>query len=104
MIGALLFAGFSFFIGRVAGKDFIQKLLGKKTKYLNNKIDNFGIRIIAIVRAAFIVPFDILSYAVGLTKMKFNHFILGTFLGIVAEVFSLAYLGHNLKRPHSKAF
>ena len=56
------------------------------------------------MRAAFIVPFDILSYAVGLTKMKFSHFILGTFLGIVAEVFSLAYLGHNLKRPHSKGF
>ena len=104
MTGATLSATTSFLISRRAGPDFIHRLLGNRAKFLNNKVDNYGIRIIAIMRAAFVIPFDILSYLAGLTKMKYRDFIGGTLIGIVAEIFSLAYFGANLRRPGSKGF
>ena len=55
---------------------------------LDNKIDLYGMRIIIITRASFLVPFDVLSLTAGLTKIKFRHFLLGTLIGIIPEMIS----------------
>jgi uncharacterized membrane protein YdjX (TVP38/TMEM64 family) len=104
LTGAIFSATFSFFVARKAGAGFIVRLLGNRAKYLNNQMDNFGIRIIAIMRAAFVIPFDILSYLAGLTKMKYRDFIIGTFLGVAAEMYSIANFGAQLKKPGSRSF
>jgi uncharacterized membrane protein YdjX (TVP38/TMEM64 family) len=102
MLGSLLAATAAFFLSRVMGRDFVQKMLGKRADYMNNKAGNYGIGIIASIRVSFVVPFDVLSYLAGLVKMRYRDFIIGTFLGILPEVLSLSYLGGKLKHPRSK--
>jgi uncharacterized membrane protein YdjX (TVP38/TMEM64 family) len=104
MLGALVSASFAFYLAKWAGENVINRIIGKKAKYLDKKIENHGIKIIAVMRAAFVIPFDILSYLAGITKMKYSDFLLGTFFGIVAEVFALVYFGHELHKPRSTGF
>jgi len=42
------------------------------------------------------MPFDIISYAAGLTNISYRKFILGTFLGSIPKGVLYTYLGDNL--------
>lgn len=94
----------AFYISKLAGKDTVEKLLKGKMKQLDGKIEEHGFKIILLMRVSYIFPFDALSYAAGLTKVKYRHFILATVLGMIPETFSLSMLGHNIKNPFSWNF
>lgn len=104
MIGSLLASTLSFYLSKFAGRDFVKKLLGKKSKYIDGKMDLHGFKILLILRLSFVIPFDILSLMSGLTKLKYRHFILGTFIGIIPDTLSLAMLGANINSPKSMGF
>jgi len=104
MFSLLTSATIAFYISRLSSKQFIQKLLGKKMKNIDEKIEQHGFKFIFIMRISFIFPFDVLSYVSGLTKIKYKDFILGTFLGLLPEVFSLTFMGGHLNNPRSSYF
>lgn len=104
MISVFISATFAFYISRFAGKDFVQKLLRGKMKQLDTEIERHGFKIIFFMRISTIFPFDILNFAVGLSKVRYRDFILGTILGIIPETFSLVYFGKNLNHPFSSKF
>jgi uncharacterized membrane protein YdjX (TVP38/TMEM64 family) len=104
VISLFFSATFAFFLSRHFGEGFTKKILKNKSKYIDSKLDLYGIRIIFLMRISFVIPFDILSYAAGVTKIKYSNFIIGTFLGTVPEVISLPFLGNNLEHPFSKKF
>jgi uncharacterized membrane protein YdjX (TVP38/TMEM64 family) len=102
MIGSFLSATVGYFNARFLGQGFVDKLLkGKKAK-IEGDIERNGFKIIVFLRLAFIFPFDALSYAAGLTKMKYRHFILGTLVGVLPEMFAYNYLGTNIDNLFSK--
>src|SRR3712207_8220042 len=41
------------------------------------------------------VAFDVISYAAGLTRMRFRNFIVATALGIFPQTFLYSYLGRQ---------
>ena len=41
------------------------------------------------------IAFDVISYAAGLTRMKFRNFIAATALGIFPQTFLYSYLGRQ---------
>lgn len=104
MISVFVSANIAFFASRFLGKDFVQKLLKGKIKYLDSKIGQHGFKIIFFMRISTIFPFDILNFAAGLTRVGYKDFILATVSGVMPETFSLVYLGDNLKRPFSIEF
>lgn len=96
MVGSFLSATVGYFNARFLGQSFVDKLLkGKKAK-IEGDIEKNGFKIIVFLRLAFIFPFDALSYAAGLTKMKYRHFIFGTLVGVLPEMFAYNYLGTNI--------
>ncbi|MCX7922735.1 MAG: TVP38/TMEM64 family protein [Clostridia bacterium] len=104
MISIFISSNIAFFISKYLGKESIQKLLKGKGEKLDLKIEEHGFKIIFLMRISCLFPFDILNFALGLTKVRYKDFILGTILGIIPETFSLTYLGDNLKNPFSKNF
>jgi uncharacterized membrane protein YdjX (TVP38/TMEM64 family) len=104
MVSVFISATLAFFTSRFLGKSHIQRLLKGKVKRLDSQIERHGFKFIFLVRVSVIFPFDVLNYAAGLTKVKYNSFILGTVLGIIPETFSLTYLGHSIKAPLSTSF
>lgn len=104
LIAVFFSATLGFYVSRYVLRDFMRKLLKDRVEYLDTRIQNHGFKIIFLMRISTIFPLDVLSYASGLTKVKYSQFILGTMIGILPETFSLAYLGNNLKKPLSTKF
>lgn len=94
------FAGtLAFYLSHVLGKSFVEKLLGEKALKLDNSIEQHGFKIMLLMRLSAIFPYDPLSYAAGLSKMKYRDFILGTMIGILPEMIAYSYVGHNMEHP-----
>lgn len=102
LIGAILSASTGFFIARVLGQGIVDKILRGRGTKIDGDIEKHGFNIMLLLRLAFIFPYDPLSYAAGLSNMKFRHFILGTFIGVIPEMFVYNYLGTSIDDLFSK--
>lgn len=104
LIGCFISATICFYLSRFMGSGFLDKLLKGKALKLDSNIEKHGFKIMTIMRLSIIFPFDALSYAAGITKMKYRDFIAGTMLGFLPEMISYAYAGENLSNPLSFKF
>ncbi|AVM67487.1 hypothetical protein C3V37_06405 [Peptostreptococcaceae bacterium oral taxon 929] len=91
MVGAAL----CFYIARTLGRDVVEKIT---TKTGLAKVDEFferyGKNSILICRLLPFVSFDIVSYAAGLTPIKFWDFFIATGLGQLPATIVYSYLGN----------
>ncbi len=98
VIGATLGACIAFGISRYLGKDFTERFLKGRFKKLyayDKKLEDNGLITILFLRIVPLFPFNGLNFALGLTKIKFKDFILGTVLGIIPGSFILVNIGSN---------
>lgn len=93
MAGAALCFG----IARLYGRDVVVKLTGNSTlKAIDDFFAKFGGKSIVIARLLPFVPFDPVSYAAGLTSMRFLPFFLATGLGQLPATIVYSYAGGML--------
>lgn len=93
-----------FYLARYLGKPFVDKILKGKVIKLDDGIEKHGFIIMLLMRLSCVFPYDGLSYASGLTKMKYRDFILGTVLGVFPEMVAYAFMGENVRNPLSTKF
>ena len=101
LIGANLAANAAFFLARIMGKDFVEKVSKGKADKLNKFIEKEGFFAVLLLRLIPVAPFNVLNYAAGLTPVKWMHYFIATLLGMIPGIFVYVYLGGNLdyKRP-----
>ncbi|MEY7999204.1 TVP38/TMEM64 family protein [Clostridium sp. Mt-5] len=104
MIGCFGSATIAFFLSRFLGRSFVDRILKGRALTLDKNIEKYGFKIMAIMRLSFVFPYDPLSYASGLTKMKYSDFILGTLIGTLPEMVTYSLMGKNLGNPFSVKF
>lgn len=104
MIGCFTSGTVAFFLARFLGKSFVDKFLKGKAMKLDSSIEKHGFKIMLLMRLAVVFPYDPLSYAAGLTKMKYRDFILGTLIGIFPEMVTYSLMGKNMEHPFSHKF
>lgn len=93
MVGAAACFG----IAKLYGRNAVTKLTGKSALVTVDKFfDKFGTKSIFIARLLPFMPFDIVSYAAGLTSMKFWPFFLATGLGQLPATIIYSYAGKML--------
>ncbi|MEG1254615.1 TVP38/TMEM64 family protein [Clostridium sp.] len=94
---AMAGAGVCFFIGRILGRDAVEKLT---SKYAMVSVDGFferyGKHTILICRLLPFVSFDFISYAAGLTSMGFISFLIATGIGQLPATLVYSYVGGML--------
>lgn len=90
-------AGICFFIGRILGRDVVEKLV---TRGALASVDEFferhGSASILIARLIPFISFDVVSYAAGLTPMNFWSFLLATAIGELPATIAYSYVGGML--------
>lgn len=101
MIGCFGSGTVAFSLSRLLGKSFVDKILKEKAVTLDSNIEKHGFKIMLIMRLAFIFPYDPLSFAAGLTKMKYRDFISATLIGILPEMVFYSFIGQNLENLFS---
>lgn len=104
MIGCFGSGTIAFFLARFLGGAFVQRILKGKAMTLDSNIEKHGFKIMILMRLAVVFPYDPLSYAAGLTKMKYRDFILGTLIGIFPEMVTYSLMGKNMEHPFSHKF
>ena len=93
MIGAAACFG----IAKLYGRDAVSKLTGKSAlSSVDDFFTKFGAKSIVIARLLPFMPFDIVSYAAGLTSMKFWPFFLATGVGQLPATIIYSYAGKML--------
>ena len=89
-IGAML----SFLVARYLASDWVEKKTGGKLKQLMNGVENEGWRFVAFTRLVPLFPFNLLNYGLGLTKIKFSHYSITTYIFMLPGATAYTYLGY----------
>jgi len=107
VLGATIGATAAFFSARYLGRDFVARVLKGKFQTLTTIDDQaaaHGFQVIFFLRLIPLIPFNVLNYVAGLSRVGAGDYILGTFLGIVPGTFAYVYLGSSLTHVYSWQF
>lgn len=104
MIGFFLSGTVAFLIARNLGKEIVDKILKGKAIKLNNNLGKNGFKVLFLLRLPPVLPYDPLSYACGLTKIKYKDFIYASLLGVVPETLCYSVMGQNIFNSSSPKF
>ncbi|PZO13088.1 MAG: TVP38/TMEM64 family protein [Leptolyngbya foveolarum] len=93
-IGAMLGATAAFLIGRFVARDWVAKKVADNQFFsaLDGAIADEGLKLIFLIRLSPVFPFNLLNYALGLTKVTLKDYVLGT-TGIIPGTIMYVYLG-----------
>jgi uncharacterized membrane protein YdjX (TVP38/TMEM64 family) len=94
--GALIGAGLAFLIGRYLGRDFAASLIGDKLKRFDDAIERNGFATVLYLRLMYF-PFTPMNFGMGLTKVRFWDYLLGTALGILVGTFIFTFFVGTIK-------
>jgi uncharacterized membrane protein YdjX (TVP38/TMEM64 family) len=96
LFGHVLAAAVCFGISRSLGRMPVEVLVGKTgLQSADRWFAKWGIYAIFVGRLIPGVAFDVISYAAGLTRMRFRNFLFATALGIFPQTFLYSYLGRQ---------
>ncbi len=80
-----------FGISRAFGRRFVRE--SGRAKRLDAYVEQHGALVVFVLRLIPIFSFDAISYAAGLSSMRFGKFCLATALGMAPGTFAFVYLG-----------
>ncbi|MBI5681769.1 MAG: TVP38/TMEM64 family protein [Deltaproteobacteria bacterium] len=80
IIGATIGASIAFLIARYFARGFVENLLKGRFKTIDEEVEKKGWLFVAITRLIPVFPFNLLNYAFGLTKIRFSHYVIASFI------------------------
>lgn len=94
LTGATVGAALAFLIARHLGADWVARRAGPRLQRLNEGVASEGWRFVAFVRLVPLFPFNLLNYALGLTRISFLTYLLATWVFMLPGAFAYTWLGH----------
>ena len=96
MTGAMLGTSATFIISKKFGRSLVEKILRGRFKDLDEKLEHNGFMTVLFFRVIPLIPYEVLNYASGLSRITFKDYFWATFLGIIPGVVVSAFFGGNL--------
>lgn len=94
LTGATLGAALAFLIARYLGADWVSRRAGPRLTRLNDGVTTEGWRFVAFVRLVPIFPFNLLNYALGLTRISFVAYVLASWVFMLPGAIAYTWLGY----------
>jgi len=94
LTGATLGATLAFLTARYLASGWVAEKAGGRVKQLINGVEGEGWRFVAFVRLVPLFPFNLLNYALGLTRLRLLHYLIATYLFMLPAAFAYTYLGY----------
>ena len=89
-IGAVL----AFLAARYLASDWVARKSAGRLKELVNGVEQEGWRFVAFVRLVPLFPFNLLNYALGLTRIRLLDYTLATYICMLPGAIAYTYLGY----------
>jgi len=94
LTGATLGATICFIIARYLASDMVAQKTGGRVKQLILGVESEGWRFVAFVRLVPLFPFNLLNYALGLTKIRLSAYVGATYLFMLPGAIAYTYVGY----------
>lgn len=94
LTAAVFGASIAFLIARYIASARVQKKTGGQLKRLLTGVENEGWRFVAFTRLVPLFPFSLLNYALGLTKIRFTHYLFASYVFMLPGCIAYTYLGY----------
>lgn len=94
IIGAVLGATLAFVAARYVAADFVARRAGGRLKALVEGVEAEGWRFVAFVRLVPLFPFNLLNYALGLTRIRIAEYVIASAVCMLPGGFAYTYLGY----------
>lgn len=92
--GATLGALLAFLIARHLGADWVTRRAGPRLRSLNEGVSAEGWRFVAFVRLVPLFPFNLLNYALGLTRIPLAAYVLASAIFMLPGALAYTWLGY----------
>lgn len=89
-IGAMLGSAGAFLIGRYLGREFAASLIGPRLQRYDEAIGRNGFATVLYLRLVYF-PFTPMNFGMGLTRVRFQDYLLGTGVGILVGTFIFTF-------------
>lgn len=87
-------ATLAFLISRYLNADWLYRLHNKRLEHVVNGVDEEGWRFVAIVRLLPFMPFDLLNYALGMTRIGLFQYVFTTTVCLIPAITAYSLIGH----------
>lgn len=94
LIGATIGASAAFLIARYLASGWVARRVGGRLRRLIEGVEQEGWRFVAFVRLVPVFPFNLLNYALGLTRVSTVQYVLASFLCMAPGALAYAWIGH----------
>ena len=88
-------ATIAFLLGRTVARGWIAARVARDPRFaaVDAAIEREGLKIVILLRLSPVLPFGLLNYALGLTRVRLRDYVLGSFVGMLPATFLYVYLG-----------
>ncbi|KTD18358.1 TVP38/TMEM64 family protein [Legionella jordanis] len=94
LIGASFGAALAFLISRHLATDWFSGKRGPRMNKLILGVENNGWQFVALLRLVPIIPFNLVNYGLGLTGIKFSHYLITTLIFLTPAEIVYTYCGY----------
>lgn len=94
LTAATIGATIAFIISRYLASDWVERKTGGKLKQLKEGVESEGWQFVAFVRLVPLFPFNVLNYALGLTRIRLSHYIVASYICMFPGAVAYTYLGY----------
>jgi len=95
-IASTLGAALAFLVGRHLARDKVRATLADRKKFeaVDRAVSKRGWKIVALLRLSPVFPFVALNYLLGLTGIRFSHYVAASWAGMLPGTLLYVYLGY----------
>lgn len=94
LAGATLGATLAFLTARYLASEWVARRSGGRLKGLIDGVEAEGWRFVAFVRLVPVFPFNLLNYALGLTRIRLSRYVLASLVAMIPGTVAYTWLGH----------
>jgi uncharacterized membrane protein YdjX (TVP38/TMEM64 family)/rhodanese-related sulfurtransferase len=94
LAGATLGATAAFLVARYVVANWVRRRMGPKLERLIKGVEAEGWRFVALTRLVPLIPFNVLNYALGLTRIPVVQYVLASLVSMIPGTLAYTWLGH----------
>jgi uncharacterized membrane protein YdjX (TVP38/TMEM64 family) len=98
-LGSTLGASAAWLLGRTLARGVIERRVAGNPRFraIDEAIGQHGFKIVLLLRLSPAFPFNLLNYALGLTRVSFRDYVLASWIGMLPATVMIVYIGSTLR-------
>lgn len=99
-LGSTVGATLAFLIGRYFLRDGVVRRISDHPRYraVDEAVGRVGFRIVLLARLSPILPFNLLNYVLGVTRVSLRDYVFGSWIGMLPGTILYVYVGSTMRQ------